>query len=259
MARMMNLLFRLSIAVLVAAPAAYSSTAKAETLIVQGSSTFNRQIMEKYQGAIEAGSGHELTVIPNRTMLGLIAVMEGRAHLGMISAPLKNDVLTLRKAMPGLSYDRLQAHEIKTTRIAIGVHPSNPVRKASTDTMAKVLKGEIADWAQLGGRPGPIRLVLVGGGGGVAGTVQAELLGGQAISASNVLYVKTALQLVQVVEQEPNSMGIGQLSLIKQRAIPEVVTEKPIEQPLSFVTLGDPTPAMQSVIDAARHVAEKYM
>ena len=47
-------------------------------------------------------SGHELTIIPNRTMLGLIALMEGRAHLGMISSPLQSEIAALEKVMPGL-------------------------------------------------------------------------------------------------------------------------------------------------------------
>jgi hypothetical protein len=45
--------------------------------------------------------------------------------------------------------------------------------------------------------------------------------------------------------------------VIKQRGIPEVATERPIEQELALVTFGDPTPAMQAVIDAARRVAAK--
>jgi hypothetical protein len=35
--------------------------------------------------------------------------------------------------------------------------------------------------------------------------------------------------------------------------------EAPLEQTLSFVTFGDPTPAMKDVIDAVRRLAEKIM
>jgi hypothetical protein len=37
------------------------------------------------------------------------------------------------------------------------------------------------------------------------------------------------------------------------------VTDKPLQQTLSLVTLGNPTPAMQAVIDATRLVAQKMM
>jgi len=239
--------------------AAGAMSARAEQLILQGSTTFNRQIMEPFQSAIESDSKHELTVIPNRTMLGVVALLEGRAHMAMISAPLKSEVDSLQSAMPGLAYDKLQSHIIQSTRVAIGVNKLNAVRTISIDQARNILTGKTTNWSALGGNDRPIRVVLVGGGGGVTSTVEAAVLGGKHISGPNVLYVKTAIQLVQVIEQEPNAIGFGQLLLIKQRGIPEVATDAPIEQQLSLVTFGDPTPAMQAVIDAARRAVRKSM
>jgi len=236
-----------------------ATAAHADQLTLQGSTTFNREIMEPLQSAIETGSKHELTVIPNRTMLGIIALMEGRAHMAMISAPLNNEVQSLQGAMPGLAYDKLQSHVIRSTRIAIGVNKRNALKKLSIDQARQILTGQITNWSALGGNDQPIRVVLVGGGGGVTSTVEAAVLGGKRISGPNILYVKTAIQLVQVIEQDPNAIGFGQLLLIRKRGIPEVATDRPIEQQLALVTLGDPTPAMQAVIDAARHAAGKSM
>ena len=111
----------------------------------------------------------------------------------------------------------------------------------------------------MGGKDQPVRVVLVGGGGGVTTVIEAELLNGRQAEGSHILYVKSPVQLVQVVEQEPGAVGFAQLALTKQRGLPEIVTEAPIEQTLSFITQGDPTPAMNAVIDAARRVAEKAM
>ena len=233
--------------------------AAADPLILQGSTTFNRRVMEPHEAAIEAKSGQDITVIPNRTMLGIIALMEGRAHMAMISASLESEISKMKKAMPGLDYDRLKAFEISSTRVAFIVNPSNPIRKASLDQVKKVLTGQITNWSALGGKDAPIRMIIVGGGGGVATTVETELLNGQPIHGPNIIYVKTALQLTGIVEQEPNAMGIAQLSLAKQKGLPEIVTEKPVEQTLSLITLGEPTPAMKAVIDAARAAVEKTM
>jgi phosphate transport system substrate-binding protein len=233
--------------------------AAADPLILQGSTTFNRRVMEPHEAAIEAKSGQEITVIPNRTMLGIIALMEGRAHMAMISASLESEVGKMKKAMPGLDYDRLKAFEISSTRVAFVVNPSNPLRRASLDQVKKILTGEITNWSALGGKDAPIRMIIVGGGGGVATTVESELLNGQAIHGPNIIYVRTALQLTGIVEQEPNAMGIAQLSLAKQKGLPEIATEKPVEQSLSLITLGEPTAAMKAVIDAARAAVEKTM
>jgi phosphate transport system substrate-binding protein len=233
--------------------------ALAETLIVQGSTTFARRLMEPHKAAIEALSTHELTVIPNKSMPGLIALLEGRAHMAMISASLKSETDALQQVMPGLAYDRLQAHQVLNTRVAFGIHPSNRVRKASLNQIRKILLGEITNWSALGGAELPIRVVLVGGGGGITTVIESELLSGQRVHGPHVIYVKTPVQLVQVVEQEPGAIGFAQLALTKQRGLPELVTEQPIEQTLSLVTLGDPTAAMDAVIQATRRAAEKVM
>ena len=68
--------------------------------------------------------------------------------MAMISSSLKTEVDALQKVMPGLAYDRLQAHEILNTRIAIGLHPSNRVRKASLEQIKKVLLAEIKNWSR---------------------------------------------------------------------------------------------------------------
>jgi phosphate transport system substrate-binding protein len=237
--------------------ASFATFANAETLIVQGSTTFARNLMEPYHELIQSKSGHELTVIPNKSMPGLIALLDGRAHLAMISAHLDAEVDALRKELPGLMFDHLRAFEIARSRIAVVVNPANPVRAQKREVIAKVLRGEVDNWKALGGPDLPIRVVLVGGGGGLTVSVQSELLSGQPVKSPNAIYVKTPVQLVQVVEQEPGALGFAQVALAKQRGTPEIALDKPLEQFLVLVTAGEPTPAMRAVIDATRRVAEE--
>jgi phosphate transport system substrate-binding protein len=237
-----------------AAPAAF-----ADPLMVQGSTTFNRLLMEPFQAEIESLSGHQLTVVPNKSMPGLLALLEGRAHMAMISAPLETEIATLQKAMPGMALDSLKGHEISRTRVAVMVHKANPVRSARLEQVTEILQGKITNWRSLGGPDMPVRVVLVGGGGGVTASVEAALLHGQQTAAPNKVYVKTPVQLVQVVEQEAGAIGFAQLALVRKRSGLEMTTDKPIEQVLTLVTLGEPTPAMAAVIKAAREIAARMM
>src|SRR5829696_2629334 len=148
---------RMLVAVLALTATAPVTQAAAETLVIQGSTTFSRRLMEPYKAAIEADSKHELTVIPNKSMPGLIALIEGRAHMAMISASLNSEVEQIKKIMPGLAYDKLQVHSIVSTRIAIATHPSNSVRKTTLNQVRKVLLGQISNWSELGGKDRPIR------------------------------------------------------------------------------------------------------
>jgi phosphate transport system substrate-binding protein len=247
--------FRLS-AVAFFAFIAASDAGRCETLRLHGSSTFNRHILEEHSAAIERRSGHILQIMPNRSALGMQALAEGRADIAMISAPLANELLSLSPATR-LAAKEFHVHPIVVTRVAIGVHHFNPVRSATLKQIAAVLRGEMTNWAELGGHNAPIRVAVVGRGGGVATTLEAVLLGGERISAKDVLQVTTAVQLAWVVEQVPNTLAFGQLALLKQRGIPEIMTEGPIEQPLSLVTMGAPTPAMAAVIAAMRDLVPR--
>ena len=250
-----NAIMRIWIAWASLAIAGSFSAALADPLIIQGSTTFARRLMEPYRAEIEAASGQELTVIPNKSTPGLIALLEGRAHMAMISAPLKSEIDLLQKSMAGLSYDRLRAFEIFRAPVALAVHSSNPVRKTSRDSITRILTGDITNWKALGGPDIPLKIILVGGGGGVTVAVEAEFLKGKRASAPNVIYVKTPVQLVQIVEQEPAAIGFAQHSLARQRNVRQIALDTPIEQQLTLVTFGEPTAAMSSVIKAAQRVA----
>ena len=121
----MHIRRRLLGALAVLTASAILSPVMADPLILQGATTFNRRILEPHEAEIEKNSGQQLTVIPNRTMLGIVALLEGRAHMAMTSASLESEVSKLKKAMPGLDYDRLKEFEIASTRVAFVVHPAN--------------------------------------------------------------------------------------------------------------------------------------
>src|SRR5829696_7550803 len=228
-------------------------------LTIHGSTTFNRTFMEPYKSKLEAATGHKLSVIPNKSGPGIVALLEGRAQMAMISAPLQDEIDDLKSTVPNHPYERLQAHRIFSVRVALAVHPSNAIRTATLNQVRDILLGDITHWKTLGGADAPVKLVMVGGGGGVTTMVEAVLLDGRPASNQNIIYVRTPVQLVQIVEQEPLALGFAQLALVKERKIPELATDKPIEQVLSLVTLGNPNPATASVIDAARRIAQDYI
>ena len=235
------------------------SGATADPLTIQGSTTFNRRLMEPNQAEIEAVTGHQLTVIPNKSTPGLIALLEGRTHMAMISAPLETEIALVQKIMPGLPFEKLRAFEVDRTRVAFAVNRSNPVRKATLSQIADIMLGKIDNWRALEGPDLPIRVVLVGGGGGLTVAVESGLLNGQEVSAPNKIYVNTPVQLIQVVNQERGAVGFAQLALVEKMRIPELKTDRAFEQTLYLVTFGEPTPAMRSVIDAARAIAAKTL
>jgi phosphate transport system substrate-binding protein len=242
---------------LIVAGSAGISAARSDTIVLQGSTTFATGICQPYASLVEAETGHHLEIIPNRSSVGLLALFEHKADLGMISTTLERETDILRKSDPGLPWQRLKAFEIARTRAALVIHPDNPIHTARLDDVAKMLTGEISNWKQLGGPDLPIRVVAVREGGGVLASVEARLLGAAHISAPGAIRVQVGTQIVRVVAQEPGAIGITQLAIVKSSSAVELSTDEKIEQILSLVSLDDPSPAALVTIDAFHRIVNQ--
>ena len=242
---------------LIVAGTAGIDAAHAGNVVLQGSTTFATGVAQPFAGAVEVQTGHHLEIIPNKSSLGLLGLLEHKAELAMISTTLEREVEILLRSDASLPFERLKAFEISRTRAALVIHPDNPVRKARLQDVAKILTGEISDWKQLGGPDLPIRVVAVREGGGVLASVEARLLGAAHITAPDAIRVQVGTQIVKVVAQERGAIGITQLAIVKSSSPVELVTDEPIEQILSLVSLDVPSPAATATIEAFRRIARQ--
>jgi ABC-type phosphate transport system substrate-binding protein len=234
---------------------AAAPAAGADTLTIQGSSTFSANILTPNQPMIEALSGQSLKIVGIRSDIGLLRLLARQAEFAVISTPLQQAIESLRTNSPDLPYDRLTAFPVSQVRVAFAVNPSNPVRKVDMSVIRRVLSGEVTNWKDLGGPDLQIRVAYVQAGGGVTLCVAGQLFGGRALTPANPIRVSFGSQVIKVVEQEPRALGIAQLGLVNDHQLPELMTNEVIEQELSLVTLGEPSPEQQSVINAVRQVA----
>jgi phosphate transport system substrate-binding protein len=242
---------------LIVAGSAGIGVARSDNLVLQGSTTFATGVAQPFASTVEAQTGHHLEIIPNKSNLGLLALFEHQADLAMISTTLEREMEILRRSNPDLPLHRLKAFEIARTRAALVIHPDNPVRTARLQDIGKILTGEISNWKQLGGPDLPIRVVAVREGGGVLASVEARLLGTAHISAPDAIRVQVGTQIVRVVAQEPGAIGITQLAIVKSSSAVEMITDEPIEQVLSLVSLDEPSPAAVATIHALRRIARQ--
>lgn len=249
------LLAAMALAVAVASPAARAG----ERLRLQGSTTFHNMLIARHQGKIEQHAGIALDVIANKSVWGLMALLEGRADAAMISADLAGEISALSRQGKNYPVDRLRAFEIVRSRVSFVVHPDNPVRKVKLADIGRIMRGELANWKELGGPDLAIKLVVVREGGGTLVAVRGMTIGDAPITAPGFARLESARHVVAVAAQEPGAIGIAQLNLVRTAGMPEVETDVAVEQRLSIVTLGDPSDAVIRLIDAARVVAVEQL
>jgi phosphate transport system substrate-binding protein len=229
----------------------------AKSYVIQGSTTFTHQVLEPFAGVIEASSGHKLKVVPNKSSQGLLALFERSGDFAMISGPLKNEIADLRRTNPDLPFDQLRTFDISTTRMAFAINRDNPVHQVSDANMRGILLGEITNWREVGGADLPISIVMVREGGGVQSSIESEFLDGGHIKAVHSILVQISSQVVKITEITPAALGLSQLSIVKNANVRELKTDHAVEQHLALVTLGDPTPEMRKIINAARAAMNK--
>jgi phosphate transport system substrate-binding protein len=231
----------------------------ADSVTLQGSTTFVSRLMDPFKREIEMRSGATLTVVGNKSLNGLTALLEKRAMLAMISAPLETELILMRRQFPDMTYDTLESFEIARTSVAFVTHPDNTVRTLKLDDIRRILNGHVVNWSAFGGPDQAIKPVFVKEGGGVTLSVQTHLLAGQIVPAAAAARVDTPRQVLKVVMQEPGALGITQQILAAQSGLPRVETDGVIEQTLNLVSLGPPSAAARRVIEAARAVASERL
>jgi hypothetical protein len=98
---------------------------------------------------------------------------------------------------------------------------------------------------------------MVRDGGGVEASIESNFLDGKSVNVSNPILVQISSEVIKITEQLPEALGLSQLSMVTNSNARELKTEHPVEQHLDLVTLGDPTPEMRKIIDAARDIMSK--
>jgi len=243
---------RLTLAAAAMFAAFTSSLALAETVEIHGSTTVAANLLMPKKADIEKAAGIDLQIVGNGSGRGLADLLDGKVKVAMISAPLEDEVKSLKAKGTAVDEAKLQAHKVGGAPAAFAVHPSNPVKSLSTAQITDILSGKIKNWNEVGGPDKPIVVVCETKGGGVRSMVEHEFLGGGDIAA-NKREVPNAPQGVKIVGQVDAALGIvSKISLSSEVA--ELKGGKDVVQPLILVTLGDPAPDVAKLIAAAKTV-----
>lgn len=117
-------------------------------------STDGSTSMEKVIGALgeafeQDNDGVTFTYNPTGSGTGIQAVCEDRCDIGLSSRNLKDEEKEQGLTETVLAYDG----------IAVIVNPDNSVSDLSVETIAKIYKGEITNWKDIGGTDGEIVLI----------------------------------------------------------------------------------------------------
>ncbi|MBP2020062.1 phosphate transport system substrate-binding protein [Symbiobacterium terraclitae] len=227
-------------------------------LVVAGSTSL-LPLVEVLARAYEAAGGPRVSLQGGGSTAGLVAVRSKVAEVAMVS----------RDLTPEEEREGFQAHVIAYDVLAIVVHPSNPVDGLTREQLRRLMAGQITDWAEVGGLPGPVHLVNREWGSGSRDAI--ERLVGPTRHDTAVLNANGFIRLV--VRQAPSAVGYLSLSVARAGGVKLLRVDGrlpgepgyPLVRPLTLVTLGPPDREAQAFLDfvlgptGQRLVAEQGM
>ena len=210
--------------------------------LAEGSvSTDGSTSMQKVIGALGEYFTNEnpdvnFTYNPTGSGSGITAVLEGRCDIGLSSRALKDEEKAEGLLETVLAYDG----------IAIIVNPDNPLTDIDLDTLAKIYKGEITNWKDVGGSDEEIVVIGREAGSGtrdgfesITDTKDACVYRQELTSTGDV---------ITAVSQNPAAIGYASLAAVKDTVkalsvggvVPTEETVKdgtyPVQRPFVLVT-----------------------
>lgn len=131
------------------------------TVRLKGSSAINGQLGKDFaQGFMSANQGSIVLVEAQGTGPGLEALFDEKADVAAASRAANEKEIAKFKAK-GIDLESPDSeHVIGFDAIAVIVHPSNPVSRLTRQQLADIFTGKVRDWGLVGGKAGPIKVLL---------------------------------------------------------------------------------------------------
>jgi phosphate transport system substrate-binding protein len=170
------------------------------------------------------------------------SLIKGKAQIGSMSRPIKQDEL---KALNDAGF-QARTTIFALDGLAVLVSPTNPIKTLTLEQIAKIFAGEIKDWSEVGGNPGPINLYARDAKSGTFDTFDSLVLkpGNRKLSAQAKRFESSA-DLSDETARDPNGIGFTGFAYIRNaRAVsvgspcgivsqPDIFSVKTEEYPLS--------------------------
>jgi phosphate transport system substrate-binding protein len=181
----------------------------AADITVQGSDTLLSLAGRWAEAYMTAHPGVSIEVNGGGTGTGVAALLNGTADVATCSRRLR--AREVESCVRNFGARPVEV-PVALDAIVVHVHPSNSVESLSLGQLSGIYRGRVRDWAEVGGKPGPI---TVYGRENSSGTYEhfKEAVLKDADYVDSVLMLQGTSQVVGAVARDPNGIGYGTGSL----------------------------------------------
>jgi len=224
----------------------------ASEVAVNGSTTVQPIALEIQNWFLVSNPEINVTVEATGSGDGIAALINGTTDIAMHSRQMKTSEYA--QAVENGVFPVI--YTVARDKIAVAVHPSNPIDNITIDQLYAIWMGEITNWSELGGSDAPILVGSRDTSSGTFGVWKELVLNRQDYAAPNVTVVASNAVMQETIKSEPNAIGyVGLaytegLKIITVDSQPASSASYPVARALFISTNGQPTGDVAVVVDA---------
>ena len=241
-----------------------AATASAEVVKVWGSTTCQKRFLEPGAEALKKATGIQVTVLGVGTGKGLLALLDGKTNVSASSSPLESSIKSAKKAAKKAGKpepqipDNIIYHEIARDVIVPIVHKDNPVKALTFQQLSDLNTGKIKNWKEVGGTDMPVTVVTSHAGSATRAVFQKKVMNKEPYAEKRLEVKSTRLEINEVSKDKGaiGAVSAGFFNLNPGNA--KQIKSDAIERPLGLITVGQPEPPVQKIIDFFRGEGKKF-
>lgn len=234
-----------------------SESALSGTINVAGSDTMVNMAGEWAQKFMAENPDVQVAVKGGGSGTGIAALLNKTVDVADASRELKDEEKTQAQTAGINPVTTAVARD----GVAVIVNTANPITDITEENLAKIYRGEITNWKDVGGSDAPIVLLGRDSSSGTYAFVLEEVLGKDAAYAKSMQNLQSNQAIVDQVGKSPNA--IGYVGLGYENDTIKVVTvdgktadtasvldgSYPLARALNMITNGEPTGVAKAYID----------
>lgn len=246
---------------------AQAAEQRVTTLKIVGSTTVEKSLLEPNRERIRKELGLELDLQCKGSGPGLLRLAGGYGDASGTSEILPEAIASAAARAkadmnPTIIPNNLVYSEIQHERIVIIVNAKNTrIRQLGKEQLASIFTQKIVNWKSVGGNDDYITVFISPVGAATRALFQKVIMDGEPYPNDNVhngsivMPVGTTAYAIDSVAMVPDSIAAvseSALALHPKKADVRIVTTPAIDHPLGFITIGNPSPKVQQLIDFLR-------
>lgn len=235
------------------------------SVVIRGSDTMLDLVHRWAEHFMDESPGVAVEVSGGGTGTGIAALVNGTVDIACASRPLTSSERAAIRAHRGAE---VRETHVALDAVALYVHATNPVRSLTVEQLSGVYRGQLTNWAEIGGVDLPIVLY---GRENSSGTYAffKEVVLGQLDFAAETQSLSGTAAVIQAVSYDPkgigyggigNAHGVARVSLARHAGDAPVAPglgearsgRYPLTRHLSLITTTSAAPSARRFVDWAR-------